>query len=78
LLLELDEAADENEDHEVWELDEETLRPLDIVQELLIMAMPFSAMHVDLASCKALSSATDDREKMTKPFAELRAQMLQD
>jgi len=78
LLLEFHEAAEEYEDHEVWELDEETLQPLDIVQELLIMAMPFSAMHVDLASCRALSDETDDREKMTKPFAALRAQMLQD
>ncbi len=78
LLLELQETGEEYEDHEVWELDEETLRPLDIVQELLIMAMPFSAMHVDSASCKALSAATDEREKMTKPFAALRAQMLQD
>jgi len=78
LLLALDEATEEHEDHEVWELDEETLRPLDIVQELLIMAMPFSVMHVDSASCKALSAATDNRKKMTKPFAALRAQMLQD
>jgi hypothetical protein len=42
------------------------------------MAMPFSAMHIDVASCKALSAAADDREKMTKPFAALREQMIQD
>ncbi|MCP4303065.1 MAG: hypothetical protein GY783_20975 [Gammaproteobacteria bacterium] len=78
LLLTFQETDDDYEDHEVWELEEDTLRPLDIVEELLIMAMPFSAMHVDLASCKALSAAADDREKMTKPFAALREQMIQD
>jgi len=78
LLLAFQEAVDDYEDHEVWELEEDTLRPLEIVEELLIMAMPFSAMHVDLASCKALSAEADDREKMTKPFAALRGQMIQD
>jgi uncharacterized metal-binding protein YceD (DUF177 family) len=78
LLLTFQETTEDYQDHEVWELDEETLRPQDIVQELLIMALPFSAMHVDLASCKALSAAADDQEEMTKPFAALRAQMIQD
>jgi uncharacterized metal-binding protein YceD (DUF177 family) len=78
LLLAFQETVDDYEDHEVWELDEDALRPLDIVEELLIMAMPFSAMHIDVASCKALSAAADDREKMTKPFAALREQMIQD
>jgi len=78
LLLERQDTAEEYGDFEVWELNEETLQPLNIVEELLIMALPFSAMHGDLESCKALSAATDDREKMTKPFAALREQMLQD
>ncbi|MBT8103598.1 MAG: DUF177 domain-containing protein [Gammaproteobacteria bacterium] len=78
LLLALEETAEGFEDHEVWELDESTLRPQDIVEELLIMALPFSAMHVDSASCKALSPAADDKEDTTKPFAALRAQMTQD
>ena len=78
LLLQLQDTAEEYEDHEVWELDEDTLQPLNIVEELLIMALPFSAMHVDLDSCKALSATADDREKMTKPFAALREQMHQD
>jgi len=78
MLLGLDETAEGYEDHEVWELEESTLRPKDIVEELLIMALPFSAMHVDSESCKALSAAADDREDRTKPFAALRAQMIQD
>ena len=78
LLLEYQETADGYEDYEVWELDEHLLRPLDIVEELLIMAMPFSAMHVDSSSCEALTGAADNADEMTKPFAALRAQMTQD
>jgi len=78
LLLGLEETAEGYEDHEVWELEENTLRPQDIVEELLIMALPFSAMHVDSESCRALSAAADDHEDRTKPFAALRAQMIQD
>jgi len=83
LLLEMEQSADEYQDYEVWELDEQTLRPQDIVEELLIMAMPFSAMHDNTADCKALLSAdsSDDpsndggTEKLVKPFAALRSQM---
>lgn len=78
LLLAHEEAAEGYEDHEVWELEEKALRPQDIVEELLIMALPFSAMHVDLASCKALSAPADDKVDTTTPFAALRAQMIQD
>jgi len=78
LLLRQEETAEGYEDHEVWELQESELRPLDIVEELLIMALPFSAMHVDLASCKALFAEPDQQEDKTKPFAALRAQMTQD
>ena len=78
LLLELDESADGYDEYEVWELEETTLRPKDIVEELLVMAMPFAAMHADSAACKALSAEAGDKEEMTKPFAALRAQMMQD
>ena len=78
LLLALDETAEGYEDHEVWEMEEDVLRPQDIVEELLIMALPLSARHVDSASCKVLSAAADEQEEMTKPFAALRAQMLED
>jgi len=78
LLLALEETAEGYEEHEVWELEETDLRPLDIVEELLVMALPFSAMHVDVASCKALYIEPDEQEDRTKPFAALRAQMTQD
>ena len=81
LLLDSQQSADEFEDFEVWELDERTIRPQDIVEELLIMAMPFSAMHDNMADCKAFLSAdpSDDEsiEKIVKPFAALRSQMTQ-
>jgi uncharacterized metal-binding protein YceD (DUF177 family) len=81
-----DEQADDGfEDREVWELDEATLRPLDIVEELLIMAMPLSAMHDNMADCRAFLSddtsteAVSDTsaEDLVKSFAALRSQMTQ-
>jgi uncharacterized metal-binding protein YceD (DUF177 family) len=79
LLLEMEQDVDGYDDHEVWELEERFLRPLDIVDELLIMALPFSAMHTESAACKALSAeAEDSAEEMTTPFAALREQMAQD
>ncbi len=78
LLLELDQTAEGYDELEVWELEEQELRPQDIVEELLIMALPFSAKHTDSASCKALYSGPRERAEKTKPFAALRAQMTQD
>lgn len=69
------ETADEFEDFEVWELAEETLRPQDIIEELLIMALPFSATHDNMANCKAFSTAEESAGKTVKPFAALRLQM---
>ena len=79
LLLRLEQDADGFDELEVWELEETLFRPQEIVEELLIMALPFSAMHVDSTSCKALSTvAEESAEKMTTPFAALRDQMAQD
>ena len=79
LLLRLDQEADGYEEYEVWELEENLLRPQTIVEEMLIMAMPFSAMHVESATCKALSPKPEKgAEKVTTPFAALRDQMAQD
>lgn len=61
--------------YEDWELDEEVVRPLDLADELLVMALPFAAMHEN-ANCSA--GATDDTpetEETVRPFADLRAQM---
>lgn len=75
LLLDAQDMTDEFEDFEVWELSEETLRPQDIVEELLIMALPFSATHDNMADCKASSAAEESAEKTIRPFAALRSQM---
>ena len=78
LLLDIEQSVDGYDDYEVWELLDDTLRPQDIVEELLIMAMPFAAMHSDSAACKALSPKESGNEEMTRPFAALREQMAQD
>ena len=51
LLFGDDEAAAANPGFEVWELDEEKFRPLDLVEEALIMALPMAALHVDNEAC---------------------------
>jgi uncharacterized metal-binding protein YceD (DUF177 family) len=79
LLLGLEQDADGYDDYEVWELEEKFLRPQDIVEEMLIMALPFSAMHAESGACKALSSkVAEGAEEMTTPFAALREQMAKD
>ncbi len=77
LLVGKETLANEFDDYEIWELDEETLRPQDIVEELLIMAMPFSATHENMADCKAFSSSVESATDMKRPFAALGAQMKQ-
>ncbi len=61
--------------YEVWELDDRMLRPMDIVEELLTLAMPFAAMHEDRAECRAVSLDEEPAEEKTRPFASLREQM---
>ena len=79
LLLEMEQDVDGYDDHEVWELEEKLLRPQDIVEELLIMALPFSAMHTESAACRTLSAEEEgSAEEMTTPFAALREQMAKD
>lgn len=78
LLLDFEQTVDGYDDYEVWELQDRTVRPLDIVEELLIMALPLSAMHVDMTACRALPLTGSDREEKITPFAALRSQMKQD
>ena len=81
LLLSGSETSVPSSPPSIWELQEEALRPQDIVEELLIMAMPFSAMHDTIADCKAFElaelSAEANDEKVLRPFASLRMQMKQ-
>jgi uncharacterized protein len=65
-------GIDAGDGYEVWELEDQRLRPLDVVEEALVMALPLAAMHAD-AECSAATA--DEREKATRPFANLRGQM---
>jgi uncharacterized metal-binding protein YceD (DUF177 family) len=82
LMLGSDEAnAAEDERYEMWELDEDTLRPLDLLEEALIMAIPLAAMHVDDAVCKqpaAIAEEVEEVTETTRPFAMLKSQMEQE
>ena len=68
----------EHEGFEVWELDGDEVRPADIVEEALIMALPFSALHDSSDDCTAMSVEiqTDERKK-TRPFEGLQSLMAQ-
>ncbi len=76
LLSILDGEATTLEEYEIWETAEDTVRPLDIVDEALIMAMPLSPAHDDFAQCGALARKWQPGEADTiRPFADLRSQM---
>lgn len=64
-----------DEGFEVWELEEETLRPLDVIEEALIMAMPLAAMHDDEDGCHGPGRQEGGAEEKVRPFAALKAQM---
>jgi len=68
-------AVTSGEDYEVWDLEEETLRPLDVVEEALILAMPLAALHVDEPTCtEPLPEAAEASDRI-RPFASLQAQL---
>lgn len=74
LLLSRDEGSTaEDGRYEVWEIDQDTIRPLDIVEEILIMAIPLSASHDNEQECGL--QAEQQIEDTVRPFADLRAQM---
>lgn len=68
-------VAQSGADFEVWELDDETLRPLDVVDEVLVMAMPLAAMHVDSPACRPADAVEAVGKQNIRPFASLKAQM---
>jgi uncharacterized metal-binding protein YceD (DUF177 family) len=65
-------------DFEPWELDEEMVCPAEIVEEVLIMAIPLSAMHDTTEACGGYEPADEQAEQTTRPFAALKAQLDQD
>ena len=63
-------------DVEVWELDEDTVRPLDIVEEALIMALPLSPVHSSQDLCGPLAdNVVQEKSDTVRPFADLKSQM---
>ncbi|HET6629413.1 MAG TPA: YceD family protein [Woeseiaceae bacterium] len=70
-------SADESLDYAVWELDEAVLRPLDVVDEALVMAMPLAAMHESEENCGRLAeqAKVEKEEAQVRPFADLKSQM---
>ena len=62
-------------EYELWELPEATMRPIDIVDESLVMAMPLAAMHVNDPACGAADDTVDESAEKIRPFAALKAQM---
>ena len=76
LLFGGDESAlADDSGYENWELEEDRLRPLDLVEEALIMAMPFTAMHVNDETCNEVEAEDKGPGERTRPFAALKAQM---
>lgn len=76
LLAASDNAAATGNDYEVWEIDDAVLRPADIVEEVLLMAMPLAAMHADIADCGPLAGRlTASPTETVRPFADLRSRM---
>ena len=70
-------SVDESLDYEVWELDEPLLRPLDVVDEALVMAMPLAAVHEREADCGPLAeqAKAEKDEAQVRPFADLRSKL---
>lgn len=79
VLLATGEQSDGYAGYEAWEMMESGLRPLDLIEESLIMALPLSAAHATLAECGPLARQIEGRPdaegKTNRPFADLKAQM---
>lgn len=68
---------------EAWEIDEPAIRPADIVDEVLVMAMPLAAMHADRGACGVLARRLAPEpgaggSDAVRPFADLRTRMRQE
>ncbi|HSD68340.1 MAG TPA: DUF177 domain-containing protein [Woeseiaceae bacterium] len=77
LLVQYGNAAGEVPGFETWELDEEWLRPADVVEETLIMALPLAPRHGDETICRpeAIAAPAAEHSNTTRPFADLKSQM---
>lgn len=78
LPMTVEQGVSAGDDFELWELEDEMVCPAEIVEEVLIIAMPLSAMHENTAVCRAYEPADEEVQQMTRPFAALKAQLDQD
>ncbi|MGI9203954.1 MAG: YceD family protein [Woeseiaceae bacterium] len=63
-------------DYEIWDLDEGGVRPIELIEESLVMALPFAPMHESGDVCAAPDGSVSSVVKDTvRPFADLRAKM---
>ena len=69
-------SSDVAGNYELWDLAGDTLRPLDVVDESLVMALPLAAKHQNDPSCIAPEGgAAEPADVKIRPFAALRSQM---
>ena len=73
------EQTDGEDGFEAWEMTERWLRPLDLIEETLIMALPLSAAHATPAECGPMAKQIDAGDRQAadtiRPFADLKAQL---
>jgi uncharacterized protein len=78
LVAPVEPGADREDEagYEVWELDSDTIRVADIVEEALIMALPLAPVHRSREECGPLAGRIgQDKPETARPFADLRSQM---
>jgi uncharacterized metal-binding protein YceD (DUF177 family) len=69
------------DEFESWEIEEDQIRPFDIVEEALIMALPLLSMHPSRDQCGPLAeniaseSVASESEETVRPFADLKSRM---
>lgn len=73
-LVEPGQAVAQRGGFELWELEAPSVRPVDIVDEALVMALPLSPRHEDPVNCVAIEAPEPGNEK-TRPFADLKMRM---
>ena len=71
----VEEGVAAGDGFEVWELDDDMVCPADIVEEVLIMAMPLAAMHEAGDACGDHEGAEEEAPQTTRPFAALKSQL---
>ncbi len=75
VVLVADESLAGDAGFEVWELEGDSLQPLEVVDEALLMALPLVARHADDGVCRDAAVSGDMAAETVRPFANLKSQM---